>query len=84
MVRVPKDDTAASRARWLAELAGALDEARILTTELFAAEGSGEALELHARIEAASFTVRAMRLMRSGGAAFDPDWIKDIPWKRSA
>jgi hypothetical protein len=76
------------RARWLGELAAALEEARRLTKQLGADEGRIEAVELYARIEAVRLEIQAMRLTRSsgggGGESFDPDWTKDLPWKRSA
>jgi len=82
--RVANAETAAKRARWLAELGEALDEARELTKQLGTAEGRLETVELYARIEAVSFEVRAMRLRRSAvRTEFDPEWI-DLPWKRSA
>ena len=86
MVRVPNEDFAVRRARWLAELAAALDDARRLTKELGADEGRVEAVELYARIEAVRLEIQAMRLTRlsGGGEGFDPEWTKDIPWKRSA
>ena len=86
VVRVPNEDSAAQRARWLAELADALDDARHLVKELGAEEGRIEAVELYARIESVRLVVQAMRLRRSYGGGEDsrPEWTKDIPWKRSA
>ena len=86
MVRVPNQDSATQRARWLAELSDALDDARHLVKELGAEEGRIEAVELYARIEAVRLEVQAMRLRRicGGGQDFGPEWTKDIPWKRSA
>jgi hypothetical protein len=86
VVRVPNEDSAAKRARWLAELSAALDEARTLTKQLGASQGKDEAVELCARIEAVAFEVEALRLSRhsGGGQQFDPEWTKDLPWKRSA
>jgi hypothetical protein len=54
--------------------------------QLGATEGRIEAVELYARIEAVRLEVQAMRLRRSTLARpeFDPEWIKDVPWKRSA
>jgi hypothetical protein len=86
VVRVPNGDSAAQRARWLAELSEALDDARHLMKELGAEEGRIESVELYARIEAVRLEVQAMRLRRTygGGGDFSPEWTKDIPWKRSA
>jgi len=83
--RMPNVESAARRAVWLAELADALDSARYLVKE-FESEGRIEAIELHARIEAARFEVQALRLRRSQSnyEDSDPEWSKDIPWKRSA
>ena len=86
VVRVPNEDADAKRAYWLAEVAAALEQARQLMKEL-AVEGSPvEDVELISRIEAAALEVQAMRLSRlsGGGQHIDPDWINDIPWKRSA
>ena len=85
MVRVPIDDSAAMRARWLGELAEALQEARHLVKELEAADGGVEAVELYARIEAVRLEVQAIRIRRPAGAReFSPEWTKDIPWRMSA
>lgn len=86
MFEVPNEISAAERARWLAELADALDDARQVTKQLGAAEGRIEAVELYARIEAVRLEVQAMRLSRSTewDRNFDPEWTKNIPWKRSA
>jgi hypothetical protein len=86
VVRVPNEDSAAQRARWLAELADALDEARILIKQLGAAEGRIDAVELYARIEAVRLEVQAMRLRKSGfgGQNLGSEWTKDFPWTCSA
>ena len=84
MDRVTNADVAARRARWLAELGDALDEARRLTKKLGAAEGRIEAIELYARIETVRFEVQAMRLRRTTQRVeFDPKWT-DLPWQESA
>ena len=86
VVRVPNDDSAAQRARWLAELADALDEARQLIKRLGAAEGRIDAVELYARIEAVRLEVQAMRLRRPAFREqnLGSEWTKDFPWKCSA
>ena len=86
VVRVPNEDSAALRTRWLAELADALDEARQLMKRLGAAEGRVDAVELYARIEAVRLEVQAMRLRRPAirDCNPDPEWTKDFPWKCSA
>jgi hypothetical protein len=82
----PGPDTAADRARWLAELAHALEQARELVRTLGGSEGRVDAVDLAARIEAASEEVESMRLRRSsgGGEPFDPEWTKNLPWRLSA
>jgi hypothetical protein len=75
------------RARWLAELADALEEARQLMKRLGAAEGRIDAVELYARIEAVRLEVQAMHLRRTAAWSAEnlaPEWTNDIPWKRSA
>ena len=86
MIEMPNADSATQRARWLAELADALDDARCLVKQLAGDETRLEAIELSARIEAARFEVQTLRLKKSpsGGQGFDPEWSKDIPWKLSA
>jgi acyl-CoA reductase-like NAD-dependent aldehyde dehydrogenase len=84
--RVPFEVSAAHRARWLAELAEALENARALVKQLGALEGRIEAVELHARIEAVRFEVQAIRLAAKTATATrtDPEWSKNLPWQRSA
>jgi hypothetical protein len=86
MVGISSAESAAHRARWLAELADALDEARTLVRQLGVEEARIDAIDIAARIEAVSNEVQRMRLMRSssGGQDFDPEWTKDIPWRLSA
>jgi len=86
MVGIPNADSAARRARWLAELADALNEARCLVKELASEESRLEVIELAAQIEAARFEVQSLRLKRvtGGGQDFGPEWSKDIPWKLTA
>jgi hypothetical protein len=83
--KVPNEHSAAQRAGWLAELSDALEEARQLINQLGDTEGSIDAAELYARIEAVKLEVQAMRIKRSGGGAdFGPEWTKGIPWRLSA
>jgi acyl-CoA reductase-like NAD-dependent aldehyde dehydrogenase len=86
MVGVPNAESAAQRARWLAELADALDEARDLVRQLGIEEGRIDAIDVSARIEVVRNEVQTMRLMRSsgGGRDFNPEWTKNIPWRLSA
>lgn len=77
-------DSAAQRAHWLAELAEALDEARLLTEKIVTEPGFSGAADLQSQIEAARLEVLAMRLKRSGGGGqvFAPEWSETIPWTR--
>lgn len=86
MIGLPNAGSAAQRARWLAELADALDEARDVVRQLGIEEGRIDAIDVAARIEAVRSEVQTIRLMRSsdGDQDFDPEWIKNIPWKLSA
>ena len=85
MIGMPGEDSAAQRARWLGELAEALDEAREVLKQL--GEGTGaEAAALGERIEAAREQVQSLRLRRisGGGQDFGPEWTENIPWRLSA
>ena len=73
------------RARWLSELADALDEAQKVAWRLGVSEGdSAEAKELYGRIEAARAEVDRLRL--SGSRRIreesDPDWTDIQLWAR--
>jgi len=74
------------RARWLAELAQALEQAQDLISEVGKVrERRGAALDLSARIEAACAEVRSLRLrMSETPDKSHPDWSKNLPWNRSA
>ena len=61
-----REDAAADRARWLAEVAAALDRARALIIDLGAGtKPNAEEVELYLRIEAARLEVQALRLSRT-------------------
>ena len=63
---VPTQMAAADRARWLADVSTALNEAHhILATLSLPDEDYPLAMDLHIRIEAARFEVRTLRLSRS-------------------
>jgi len=85
-VPVPSETSAAERARWLAELSDALDEARRLIRTMGAAEGRIEEVELYARIEAVRLEVQMIRLRGNGSrlSDSDPEWSQTLPWQRSA
>ncbi|HEY6049073.1 MAG TPA: hypothetical protein VIV07_08525 [Sphingomicrobium sp.] len=83
MAEGPFETSAADRARWLAELGSALDEARRVMKRLGAAEGRIEAVELYARIEAVRLEVEAMQLAMPIAAdeGSGPKRIKSPPWQ---
>ena len=86
MSQVPTEVSAAERARWLAELADAIEQAQRLVWNLGMAHGrSGEALDLYARLEAARAEVQALRLSRTSERreSFDPNWSEMLPWDRA-
>ncbi|MFL6752191.1 MAG: hypothetical protein ACJ8FL_03055 [Sphingomicrobium sp.] len=71
--------TATERARWLAELAAALEQAQQLAWSLGLDEDSSpEAMELYGRLEAARAEVQALRLGRFRVAPDNsaPDWTE--------
>lgn len=77
------DETAAARARWLAELAEALLRAQELTWQFSETVAeSSEAMNLYARLEAVRGEVRSLQLrtVPARGAENDPDWMKKSPW----
>lgn len=86
MVGMSSLESASLRARWLAKLADALDEARDLVMQLGIEEARIDAIDVAARIESVRTEVQTMRLMRSSGGReeFDPEWIKNMPWRLSA
>jgi hypothetical protein len=83
MCGVPTDMSAAERARWLAELSDALNNAHDFLVGLnFRDEQRLEARELFLRIEAARFEVQSLRLSRSLSERRDndPKWIRSSAW----
>ena len=74
------------RARWLAELAEALEAARALVRDLEDGDERLDAADLGAQIEAVRSEVLAMRLKRSANVdqEFGPEWSESLPWTRSA
>ena len=71
----------AERARWLAELAAAIEEAQRVAWRLGVAEGdSSEAKELYARLEVARAEVESLR--RGGWSRqevdFPPLWLQSL------
>ena len=83
MNRISTEVTTVERARWLAELAQALDEAQEVVKSFASAGGSyAETLDVSARLEAARAEVQSLRRSRMGNTLeeFDPKWIQHIPW----
>jgi len=79
MCSVPIEVPPADRARWLAELAEALDDAQRLFRQLDVRTlPRGDALELYMRIEASRLEVQSLRLSRSlrRPAEMRPDRMK--------
>ena len=76
---------AAERARWLAQLAFAIERAQRLTRTLSASQrDEPEAIELDRRLEAARLEVEELRrgsrlLLRR---EVDPRWMGLLPWDR--
>lgn len=84
MVSLSSEASTAERARWLAELSTALEEARRLAKELGGTDARMEAVELCARIEAVRREVESLRFRRISptDAQLGPEWIKSPPWQR--
>jgi hypothetical protein len=82
LVQRPNEIVAAQRARWLAELAAALGEARRLVKEFGAAEGRLDAIELYTQIESLRLEVELLqRQIRSDPFdEFGPNRTK-TPWQ---
>ena len=76
--------TATERARWLAELAIAVEQAQRLAWRLGVSEGDDpDAKSLYARLEAVRTEVESLR--RGGWAGehqeLDPFWMQFLPWR---
>lgn len=83
MCSVPTEVPAAERARWLAEVSEALNEAhRILSQLHLSQEDEATARELYLRIQAARLEVQSLRLSRSLNPReeTDPRWTGPAPW----
>lgn len=86
MTHPAKDYTAAERARWLAELSKALDEAHKLAATLGLHHSEGpEAAEFCARLAAARAQVKGLRLGRGEDASGDqsPKWTNHAIWPKN-
>lgn len=73
----------AERARWLAELAAAVDEAQVLLWRIGVLEGDNpDAKELYGRLEGARAEIECLRGVRElGRDKLDPDWMNLFPWQ---
>ena len=83
-MRVPHEQSAAERSRWLAELAEALEQAQKLTWRLGAAGGrKAAAMKLYGQLEAVRVEVQSLRLRRTAipAAKIDRKWTDLIPWE---
>jgi hypothetical protein len=79
---IPVEEAAATRARWLAELAGVLDETQRLLARLdLGAEQQTAGVELFLRIEAARHEVQSLRLSRQSRSDSGPTWTNLVPWQ---
>jgi hypothetical protein len=73
--------TAANRARWLAELASAIESAQLLAWQLGTAERpSAEARALYGRLEAARVEVETMRGISVHTPLAEPAWLEALGW----
>lgn len=81
MVQLSNQVFAARRAQWLAELSGALGEARRVLEAFDVPEARGKAMELRAQIDALRREVDALLTRRASrnAANFDQEWMKS-PW----
>ena len=85
MKRASIQTSATERARWLAELASALDEAQKVAWRLGVSEGdSAEAKDLYGRIETTRAEVDRLRLngFRRIREESAPDWTGIALWDR--
>ena len=76
-MRVPTCISVAERARWLAELAAAVDEAQVLLWRIGVLEGDdADATELYGRLECARAEIECLRGVRElARESLDPQWM---------
>lgn len=75
------EESAATRARWLAELANAIESAQRLAWQLgTATRPSPEARELYGRLEAARVEVESMRGISIHTPLAEPAWLAALGW----
>jgi acyl-CoA reductase-like NAD-dependent aldehyde dehydrogenase len=83
MYSVPIDWTVTERERWLAQIAGALEQAQHLLIQLeWTEERRPLLLDVHHRIEAAKLEIQSLRRSRSlrPRDEFDPDRLQFSTW----
>lgn len=83
MRRDRSDESAAARARWLAELAEALLQAQDISWRFGQAVGqSPQAMDIYTRIEAVRGEVRSLQLrpVPERDVENDPKWMHKSPW----
>lgn len=83
MCGVPAEKSAVGRARWLAQLSDALNDARAALASLSLRDDQWpEARDLFVRIEAARVEVEMLRLSRSLNvrSEISPKWTEISPW----
>ena len=80
------EQAAALRARWMAELAAAIDSAQRVAWHLGSATAASlEARELYARLEAARLELEALRLdTRRLRREIDPWLVEQVGWPGAA
>ncbi len=85
MKRVPILISATERARWLAELAAAVDDAQVLLWRIGVLEGdNSDAKELYGRLEATRAEIESLRgLQDLARDAIDPNWMK-LFWREAS
>lgn len=78
------EQTAANKARWLAELADAIESAQRLAWKLGTApHPSPEARELYSRLEAARVEVESLRGVFIRARLAEPAWLDALGWSGS-
>lgn len=75
------EQSGATRARWLAELANAIESAQRLAWQLgTASRPSPEARELYSQLEAARVEVESMRGVSIHAHRSEPSWLDALGW----
>jgi hypothetical protein len=81
---MPIEVTAVDRARWLVELADALEQAQRLTWRMgLSGGGNADAMELYGRLEAARVEAQSLQLggFKAASSQYSPAWIELLPWR---